>query len=277
MSPASNTIRLQPMETSPHPQPPRPAARPRTGLAIACLVLGIVAVFASILVVGAFAGLLAILLGAIHIFKRRGPNGMAWTGIGLSLLGIVLSVGLAALYFKAWEAARGGWSNRAESESAVGVESTEEFGEWVGREVPDFTVTSLNGERLRLGDLRGRRVVLDFWATWCPPCRREIPHFVRLSDENPREALLIIGISSEDEKTLAEFVEKEGVNYPIVSTDDLPPPFDAILSIPTTFFVDRNGIIQEVVVGYHDYEHLKKLALAEDVPLKVDAASEAQP
>ena len=87
-APFSNLNKTEPMDTQIPPLSTHAAPQPRTGLAIAALVLGILAVFASILVVGAFVGLLAILLGAIHISRRRGPNGMAWAGIGLSVLSI---------------------------------------------------------------------------------------------------------------------------------------------------------------------------------------------
>ncbi len=260
------------MDTNLPPSASPPAPRPRVGLAIAALVLGILAVFTSLLVVGALVGLVAMVLGAVHIVQRRGPNGMAWAGIALSLLGIVLSIGLAAVYFAGYKAVRQEWAEAAESTAAE-----PEFADWIGQPMPEFTLTTLQGEALRSDHLRGRRVVLDFWATWCPPCRQEIPHFIQLANEVSREELVIIGVSSEDENTLKEFVAKQGINYAIVSEDNLPAPFDAIQAIPTTFFIDRNGLIQDVVVGYHDYEHLKKLAMANDLPASTERAPEEQP
>lgn len=260
------------------PLPPQvQTTQPRTGLAIASLVIGILAVFSSILVVGAFAGLLAILLGAIHISKRRGPNGMAWAGIGLSVLSITISAGVVVLSISLLKSSKSNLSEWVEP-AETAVETVDPvFADWIGEAAPEFTLTSLDGETFRSHDLRGRRVVLDFWATWCPACRREVPHFVQLAEENPRSDLLIIGISSEDEGTLREFIEQEEVNYPIVSTEEVPPPFDSILSVPTTFIIDRNGIIQQVLEGYHDYEHLKELALADDLPASMEASGNNQP
>jgi peroxiredoxin len=242
--------------TASHPVTPRP----RTGLALACLILGVLAVFSSLFVVGGILGVVAVLCGAFHVVGRRGPNGMAWGGMALGLLSLALSAGMALLYVKGFEKFRAQVEQWSSPDSAGSA--TEQ--DWAGVQVPDLTLTSLEGETLRLSELQGRRLVLDFWATWCPPCRQEIPHFIQLAEENPREDLLIIGISSEDADTLKDFVSKQNVNYPIVSTNGLPEPFDRIEAIPTTFFIDRRGIIQEVIVGYHDYDSLKKHALATD-------------
>ena len=140
------------------------------------------------------------------------------------------------------------------------VSSNELADDWVGKPAPDFTVTTLSGESITLSDLKGRRVILDFWATWCPPCIDEIPHFVQLSNEFHPQELFLIGISNEDVATLQSFRNEHNMNYPVASADLGPPPYGDIEAIPTTFFLDENGIIQQVFVGYHDYEGLKKAA-----------------
>lgn len=231
---------------------------PRLGLAVASLVLGILALLSSVLLVGAVFGLIGLILGIAHFLRRQGRNGMAWAGVILSVLGIVASIALAVAYVpiakKVMEELRSGdW----------GPGQTE-FAEWQGVLAPDFSVTTLDGQRIQLSELKGKRVVVDFWATWCPPCVMEIPHFIKLRAENPADELVLVGISSEDENTLKSFVKKKGINYPIASADDLPAPYNAVRSIPTTFFIDRNGVIQSVLVGYHDLEVLKSHALAED-------------
>jgi peroxiredoxin len=125
-------------------------------------------------------------------------------------------------------------------------------------------VTTLDGATMALSDLKGKRVILDFWATWCPPCVKEIPHFVRLRNEVSTNDLVLIGISDEERGTLEAFIKKHKVNYPIGSAKDAPSPYADIQSIPTTYFIDRKGVIQKILVGYHDFEHLKEHATAED-------------
>jgi peroxiredoxin len=180
---------------------------------------------------------------------------MAWCGVGLSLLSIVASVGLSFVYFKAFRAVKASF---ASIQSAAGGGS-----EWEGVQAPDITVTNLDGKAIRLSELKGKRVVLDFWATWCGPCVGEIPDFVRLQNEHPDD-LVIVGISEESPALLKEFAKKKAVNYSIVSAKGLPAPFSDFAAVPTTFFIDRKGVIQAVVVGSHDYAGLKELALAKD-------------
>jgi peroxiredoxin len=238
-------------------------------------VLGIIAILSSVFVIGAVFGLVGLILGIAHFMRRQGRNGMAWAGVVLSVLGIVVSVALVAAYVPIAkkvmeELGSGNW----------GPDQTE-FAEWQGALAPNFSVTTLDGQTLQLSELKGKRVVLDFWATWCPPCVMEIPHFIKLRSENSADELVLVGISSEDENTLKSFVKKKGINYPIASADDLPSPYSEVTSIPTTFFIDRNGVIQSVLVGYHDLEVLKSHALAEDfegealtLPQPVDETSE---
>lgn len=138
----------------------------------------------------------------------------------------------------------------------------------VGQGAPEISAESwFNGPAdLSLAKLRGKIVVVEFWATWCPPCRKEIPHFIKLHEQTSRDTLVVVGISKEDPGTLKRFVQEHKVPYPIASAKgvSLPEPYSLIRHIPTTFFLDRNGIIQRVVVGYHDFDTLQSLALAED-------------
>jgi cytochrome c biogenesis protein CcmG, thiol:disulfide interchange protein DsbE len=126
---------------------------------------------------------------------------------------------------------------------------------WEGRPVPELTVTTTDGATIRLSELRGRAVIVDFWATWCGPCVREIPHLQRLASEYPKD-LVIVGISSEGAQTVREFAKSRQLGYPVATAGSVPAPFDAVFALPTTFFINRDGTIESVLVGYHEYPEL---------------------
>lgn len=225
------------------------------GLSISSLVLGIMAISLSIAVIGLPLGIIGIVLGIVCLAKRSPfGKGIAIWGLCLSILGVTAGGFFTyKYYYKTYKTYKEMTSKRTEMAS-----------EWLGRPSPDFNVTDLDGNTIKLSDLKGKRVILDFWATWCPPCKKEIPSFIKLRNEIDPNQLVIIGISSEPEETLKSFVKENEINYPIASAGDLPAPYDNITSIPTTFFIDRSGIIQQVLNGYHDYENLHQNAIQED-------------
>ena len=103
-------------------------------------------------------------------------------------------------------------------------------------------------------------MIVDFWATWCPPCKEEIPHFIRLAKEYKTNELTIIGISNEPESKLRQFALRNGINY-LVASDELDfEPYNNITGIPTTFFLDGDGVIRDIHVGYMDYKEIKDAA-----------------
>ncbi len=121
-------------------------------------------------------------------------------------------------------------------------------------DAPDFTLTQLDGKPLQLSSLRGKVVLLDFWATWCDPCREEIPHFVELQQKYGTQGLQIIGVSMDDSiAPVRPFAEKFKINYPVVmgnaQTGEL---YGGVLGLPIAFMIGRDGRIYGKHIGATD-------------------------
>lgn len=117
---------------------------------------------------------------------------------------------------------------------------------------PDFTLRDLKGNTVRLSSFRGKGVVLNFWATWCAPCRREIPWFIQLQKAYGPRGLQIIGISMDDggSKAVEQFDEKVGIDYPILLDDGhASSQYGATEILPTTYYISRNGRVLAFVKG----------------------------
>jgi len=118
---------------------------------------------------------------------------------------------------------------------------------------PDFTLSDLEGKSLTLSEFRGKVIILNFWATWCPPCRREIPDFIDLYRSYKDKGLIILGINLDagDIRSVKRFSEEYGINYPVViGNDSVTQDYGGIRAIPTTFIIDKKGDIREKYVGY---------------------------
>lgn len=117
--------------------------------------------------------------------------------------------------------------------------------------VPSFSVRDLSGRTIASSDWRGKVVLVNFWATWCPPCRAEIPDLIALQDKY-RDQLQVIGIS-EDEgapELVQRFVTEHGINYPVVmSTPEIEQMFSGVSALPTSFILDRDSRIVQKHVG----------------------------
>ena len=107
----------------------------------------------------------------------------------------------------------------------------------------DFTLENLDGKPVSLSDFRGKWVIVNYWATWCPPCLEEIPDLVQLYEEN-RDTLVVLGVDFEEVDTeyLREFVDSHFMSYPIVRSEPLPvTPLGPVLGLPTTYIITPEG------------------------------------
>lgn len=127
---------------------------------------------------------------------------------------------------------------------------------------PDFNLKTLDGKTLQLSALKGKVVLLNFWATWCPPCREEIPHFKELYDQYRAKGLEIIGVALDDggEKDVAPFARQNQINYPLVAAggQELAQSYGGIRGIPTTFLIDKQGRIAQKYIGSRSKEVFEK-------------------
>ena len=147
------------------------------------------------------------------------------------------------------------------------VSKNNPFSQWFGKPAPDFTITDIEDKQHTLSSYLGKNVLVVFWATWCPPCKVEIPHLIELREQQSHEDLVILSISNESTDIVRNFVKAEGINYTAASLGDsfLPSPFIDVQYIPTTFFIDTNGKFKTVAVQSLTLEQIKAILEAPSV------------
>jgi peroxiredoxin len=238
--------------------------RSRSGLAVAALVLGILGFVLLPIVIGGIFGLAAGLLALLHLRSRPQGRGLAIAGLVFGAVAVAGSLAAGLLYFYMYreyrEQARVMRADQDEEPDADGP--GRDHSSWVGRAAPALTLTTVDGEAVQLDQLRGRPVVLDFWATWCAACKQELPALNRVARENPD--IVILGISDEPASTLKAFADKHPFDFRIASLASAPAPFDGVRAIPTNVFIDRQGIIRDVHVGALSHAQILAKATAGD-------------
>jgi peroxiredoxin len=129
--------------------------------------------------------------------------------------------------------------------------------------MPDFTLKDLQGNTVTSEQFRGKILLVDFWATWCAPCKQEMPGFEKLHKRFHEKGLEVIGIALDpDPQQVAKFARSLGVSYTILLGDSEVLQKWKILGIPTTFIIDRSGVILKQVVGF-EYEEVFEKSLEE--------------
>lgn len=120
-----------------------------------------------------------------------------------------------------------------------------------GAPAPDFTLVTATGEAVRLSDFRGRPVVLNFWATWCPPCRAEMPDLQALYDTGRDRGLVVLGVNlQESAVAVSAFATRYNLAFPLaLDTDGAVARLYGILPLPTTYFIDATGRVRSRVQG----------------------------
>lgn len=125
---------------------------------------------------------------------------------------------------------------------------------------PDFSLPDLSGQQIRLSTYRGKVVLLDFWATWCVPCREEIPHFIELQRRYAGQGLQIVGISMDDSADpVRDYYARFGMNYPVLMGNaKIGELYGGVLGLPIAFVVGRDGRIYAKHTGATDTSTLER-------------------
>ena len=125
-----------------------------------------------------------------------------------------------------------------------------------GSTAPDFTLKDLNGKEVRLSDLRGKIVVLNFWATWCPPCREEVPSLMRLNQAMAGKQFQMLAVSQDEggKEAVEAYFKKSSNSLPaLIDSDQKVGKRYGLTGVPETFIIDKNGIILKKIVGGLDW------------------------
>lgn len=156
--------------------------------------------------------------------------------------------------------------HKSSSETGQIAESGEanlETGILKGRLAPDFALTDLQGNTVHLSDFKGKKVLVNFWATWCPPCRVEMPHMQKFYEDYQSKDVVILGVNltptEKNPDNVQAFVKEQQLTFPIVldKEGDVMQTYQ-VVAYPTTFLLDSDGVIREKFQGAINYDIMKE-------------------
>ncbi len=180
---------------------------------------------------------------------------------------IVIVVVVCALALMAWSGYQNLKHRRAAQQQPRGVLVPDASNQTVGQDVasdqglpnlrgkkaPNFSLKGLEGKKVSLADYKGKAVLINFWATWCAPCKVEMPWFVELQKQYRDQGFEILGVNEDDAKNRAavsKFSQKTGLNYPVLFGDDaISKSYGGVEFLPTSYYVGKNGKIVEETAG----------------------------
>jgi len=152
-----------------------------------------------------------------------------------------------------------------------------------GRMAPNFTLKDIHGDKVTLSGLRGKAVLINFWATWCAPCKIEIPWFIRLYQQYQPQGLVILGVDAENapQDEVTRSAKELGINYPVLLRGDtIGDQWGGLDGLPMSFYIDRDGKIVDQTVGLYSRDEVEariRKILAAGPQLPQTQTAQAQP
>ena len=128
-----------------------------------------------------------------------------------------------------------------------------------GQDAPDFSLTDLSGKEVSISEFKGKVIILDFFASWCPPCKKEVPDFIELQKTYGDKDFTMLGVSLVDQAETKGFAKKTGINYPVLVDDNTASEkYGPMPSIPTTFVIGKDFKIAKIYIGYRSKDVFEK-------------------
>jgi peroxiredoxin len=188
-----------------------------------------------------------------HTYHRqpKAKRKKSWLYLNLGLALTLIVAGVVALFWLGQQSER---STASASNPAADHQ---------GRVAPDFTLYSPQGESISLSDYAGQVILVNTWATWCPPCKAEMPTLNAFYEEHQREGFVVLAVNSREETdTVRRFIEQNGFSFPVLldTRAEMMKRYN-VLGLPTTFVIDREGFIQYVHTGEITRQQLEEVIL----------------